>query len=281
MSVPTITRRLLPLAMAAFLLATFAGSTVAGTAVVAEPSATGSGEAASSASSPDGLVTRTNNKRRNHGLIVVREDPDLASIARDRARVMAQNNVMSHTEPDGRNVFDRIRSAGITWYGAGEIIAWNGYSGQKASVKAVINAWMNSSGHRAIMLSSGYNYVGYGMAVSSSGKRYFAGVFAKEPDETGARAKLGSVSKTSVDTARTRVKINWSGKDPRLQVLTAGFGKFEIQRRRIGGDWQSWGTTTATSKAVTWSKDYDYEFRVRARDKRGNWGKWKVIRVNL
>jgi len=66
-----------------------------------------------------------------------------------------------------------------------------------------------------------------------------------------------------------------------LQVLTAGFGKFEIQRRRIGGDWQSWGTTTATSKAVTWSKDYDYEFRVRARDKRGNWGKWKVIRVNL
>jgi uncharacterized protein YkwD len=267
--------------MAAFLLVTFAGSTVAGPAAVAEPSATGSVDAASSPSSPDGLGRRTNNQRRDRGLIVVREDPDLASIARDRARVMAQNDAMSHTEPDGKNVFDRIRAAGFTWYGAGEIIAWNTYSDQKASVKAVIKAWMDSSGHRAVMLSSGYNYVGYGMAVSSSGKRYFAGVFAKEPDETGARAELGSVSKSPVDTSRTRVKIDWSGKDPRLQVLTAGFGKYEIQRRRIGGAWESWGTTTATSKAVTWSKDYDREFRVRARDKRGNWGKWEVIRVNL
>ena len=36
------------------------------------------------------------------------------------------------------------------------------------------------------MVSTGYNYVGYGAAVSASGKMYYAGVFLKEPDETGA-----------------------------------------------------------------------------------------------
>lgn len=194
---------------------------------------------------------------------------------------MAQNDKMDHSEPDGTTVFDRIRAAGLTWYGAGEIIAWNAYSGQKSSVKAVIGAWMRSSGHRAIMLSHGYNYVGFGMAVSSSGRRYFAGVFAKEPDETGARTQLAGISKSSAGSGDVRVKVRWSGKDPRLQVLTAGLGHFEIQRRRVGGSWESWGTTTATSKAVTWSSDYDREVRVRARDRRGNWGNWKTVRVRL
>lgn len=277
---PIPARRFLPLAFAGLLVLSFAGSTLAGPTAVSTPDASAPASA-SRAITPDGLTTRTNNKRQARGLVVVRRDPDLAAIARDRAQVMANNNTMSHSEPDGTTVFDRIRRAGFTWYGAGEIIAWNSYSGQKAGIKAVIKAWMNSSGHRAIMLSSGYNYVGFGMAISSSGKRYYAGVFAKEPDETGARANLGDVTKSSVDANSVRVKVRWSGKDPRLQVLTSGLAKFEIQRRVVGGTWQSWGTTTSTSKAVTWSRDRSYEFRIRARDKKGNWGKWKTVRVRL
>ncbi len=277
---PYRVRRLLPLVAAGLLLVSFAGATVArptdipGTTEVAPASA-------SRAISPDGLNTRTNNNRQVRGLVVVRRDSDLAAIARDRAQVMANNDKMSHSEPDGTTVFDRIRRAGFTWYGAGEIIAWNSYSGQKAGVKAVIKAWLKSSGHRAIMLSSGYNYVGFGMAISSSGKRYYAGVFAKEPDETGARAHLGDVTKSSVDANTVRVKVRWSGKDPRLQVLTSGLAKYEVQRRVVGGAWESWGTTTSTSKSVIWSRDHDHEFRIRARDKRGNWGQWKTVRVNL
>jgi uncharacterized protein YkwD len=277
--VPILGRRSVPLTLAGLLLAVIIGPTIAG-ATGPVPDVT-SLASATSPTSPDGLKTRTNRRRNTAGLVVVRNDPDLARIARDRARVMAQNDKMDHTEPDGTTVFDRIRNAGLTWYGAGEIIAWNSYSGQKSSVKNVISAWMNSSGHRSIMLSSGYNYVGFGMSISSSGKRYFAGVFAKEPDETGARTELGSVTRSPVDGDSVRVKVRWSGKDPRLQVLTAGLGRFEVQRRRVGGDWTSWTTTTATSKAVTWLRDEDHEVRVRARDKRGNWGKWKSLRVKL
>jgi uncharacterized protein YkwD len=226
------------------------------------------------------LVTLTNSKRAAHGLVAVRMDPDLMAIARTRAEVMAANDVLSHEEPDGRNVFDRIRDAGLTWYGAGEIIAWNNYPTEYSAAEA-IQAWMDSPGHRDIMLSSGYNYVGYGAAVSATGKRYYAGVFVKEPDETGATARFRTTSKTSLSRHRVRVTIRWAGSDVRLQVLTAGFRYFEIQRRVVGGSWATWGTTTATSKTVTWRRPYDREVRVRARDRAGNWGSWKVIRINL
>ncbi len=279
---PNATRRLGPILLAGLLLVVIAGPVTAGsTGLPGTPAASAPLSGGVTATSPSGLLNRTNARRTSRGLVVLRNDSDLASIARARAAVMAQNNVMSHTEPDGTTVFDRIRNAGFTWYAAGEVIGWNTYSTQASSVKAVIDAWMASSSHRAILVSSGYNYVGFGMAVSSSGRRYFAGVFAKEPDETGARTHLHNLTKQRVSTTSVRVRLDWSGTDPRLQVLTSGLAKFEVQRRKIGGTWKTWGTTTATSKAVTWSTAHDHQFRVRARDKRGNWGAWKVIRVNL
>ena len=120
------------------------------------------------------------------------------SIARDRARVMAANDVMSHTEPDGTKVFDRINAAGITWYAAGEIIAWNHYPAEYSTAEA-IRAWWASPGHHAIMVSTGYNYVGFGAAVSADGKLYYAGVFAKVPDHTGAVGEVRDVSMRTVD----------------------------------------------------------------------------------
>jgi uncharacterized protein YkwD len=225
-------------------------------------------------------VTMTNEKRRAVGLVALRIDPDLMAIARVRAEVMAANDVMSHAEPDGRKVFDRLNDAGITWYGAGEIIAWNNYPAQYSSAVA-FQGWLDSPPHHAIIVSDGYNYVGYGAAISATGKRYYAGVFVKEPDETGAIARFGTISKRSVDRSHTRVTIRWSGGDPRLQVMTAGLRYYQVQRRRVGGAWHSWGVTTATSKTVTWLKAYDRQVRVRARDRAGNWGPWKVVRINL
>ncbi|MFL5676563.1 MAG: CAP domain-containing protein [Chloroflexota bacterium] len=226
------------------------------------------------------LVTLTNRQRASYGLIDLRMDPDLMAIARDRAEVMAANELMSHTEPDGRKVWDRLNDAHITWFAGGEILAWNHYPTEYTTAEA-IRAWMASPGHHDIMVSTGYNYVGFGAAVSASGIRYYAGVFIREPDETGALARFGSISKRSVDHTHTRVTIRWSGADRRLQVLTSGLRYFQVQRRRVGGAWHSWPITTATHRTVTWSKAYDREVRVRARDRAGNWGSWKVIRINL
>ncbi len=273
----TKTRRLIPVLLAGMLLVPLTGAAMAET-IVRGPTEPVTDAALRQAESD--LVTLTNRKRAAGDLVALRIDADLMSIARDRAEVMAANDVMSHTEPNGQKVFDRIRDAGLGWYAAGEIIAWNNYPMEYSPAES-IRAWMASPGHNAIMMSTGYNYVGYGAAESATGKMYYAGVFLKERDETGAWAKFGTTSRHSAAAAKVRVTIRWSGADTRLQVLTAGFRYFEVQRRRVGGTWHSWGTTTATSRSVTWLNAYDREVRVRARDKAGNWGSWRTIRINL
>jgi uncharacterized protein YkwD len=226
------------------------------------------------------LVKLSNLKRAGLGLVALRADATLMSIARDRANVMAQTDVMSHSEPNGSNVFDRLNASGLAWSGAGEIIAWNNYPAIYTTAEA-IRAWMASPGHHAIMVSTGYNYVGFGAAVSASGKKYYAGVYARLPDHTGAWTKLGTVTKTIVDARHKRVTVRWTGGDVRLQVGTAGLRYFQVQRRQAGGTWAAWTTTARTSLSVTWTRGKTYEVRVRARDKAGNWGSWRTIKIAL
>jgi uncharacterized protein YkwD len=269
--VPTTTRRLAPLLLAGLLSATLAAPAMAATPTPAD-------EATATQAGLD-LVSLANRQRVALGLVTLPADPDLMAIARARAEVMAANDVMSHTEPDGRKVFDRLDAAGLTWYSAGEIIAWNNYPTEPLSVAESIYAWMHSPPHREIMVSTGYNYVGFGAARSATGRWYYAGVFVWEPDETGAVARVSTPSRTIVTAALARVLIRWTGADPRLQLGTAGLRDFEVQRRVLGGPWWSWGTTTATWRAVWWRRGVTFEVRVRARDRAGNWGPWGTTRI--
>ncbi len=198
------------------------------------------------------------------------------AIARDRAQVMADDDVLSH---NGQDVFDRLEAAGVSNFGASEIIAWNTYPNRLDSVRSAIRGWMHSSGHRAIMLSTNRNYVGYGVAISASGKRYYAGVFVKERDETAPRARVKSATKQVLSASSIRVKVRWAGADRRLQVLTAGLRHFEVEWRRDGGAWQSWGTMTDTSRTRTWARGSTYDVRVRGLDKAGNLSNWRTFRV--
>jgi uncharacterized protein YkwD len=271
----TKTRRLVPVLLAGMLLVPVAGPAMAISRGTSEPPTS---EVLAQAELD--LVTLTNRKRAARDLVALRVDPDLMRIARDRAEVMATNDVMSHTEPNGDKVFDRIRAAGLTWYAAGEIIAWNNYPTEYSAAEA-IRAWMASPGHKEIMVSTGYNYVGYGAAVSASGKRYYAGVFLKAPDETGAWAKFRTPLKTVLDANRTRVTIRWSGGDTRLQVLTSGLRVYQVERRIVDGEYWTGGLTTRTRQSITWARGVSYEVRIRALDRAGNWGGWRVLRINL
>lgn len=267
---PTVARRIAPLLISTLLSLPLATPVAAAIEVPADDPAM--------LTAGTDLVTLTNAKRTAVGLVSLRIDPGLMRIARDRAEVMAENDKMSHTEPDGSNVFDRMNAANLTWYGAGEIIAWNTYPEQYSTAEA-IRAWMASPGHHAIIVSTGYNYVGYGAAISSSGRRYYAGVFAKEPDQTVPWAKFGTISLKSVDATHKRATVRWSGGDSKLQVLTSGLASMEVDWRAVGGDWHDWTTTLTTSRSITLVRGVAYEFRIRARDKAGNIGTWRTVGV--
>lgn len=225
------------------------------------------------------LVTLANSKRSQVGLVPLRMDPTLTSIARDRARVMAQNDVMSHTEPDGTKVWDRMNAARITWYAGGEIIAWNHYPLQYSPAEAIA-AWWASPGHHAIMVSTGYNYFGFGAAASADGKLYYAGVYAKMPDHTAPRVRFTRVSSYVVDSRHKRVTVRWTGGDVRLQTLTAGMYRYQLQYRQLGHPWRLWTTTTYYRKSITLVRGAHYEFRIHAVDRAGNWSPWRTIAVN-
>jgi hypothetical protein len=193
---------------------------------------------------------------------------------------MADADVLSHTEPDGTKFWQRLDAAGLTWFAAGEIIAWNNYPLQYSSAEA-IRAWWASSGHHAIMVSNDYNYVGFGAAVSADGKRYYAGVFARRPDHTAPWAKFRTAVKRTVDARHKRVTVRWKGNDTKLQVLTSGLRHFQVKWRRVGGPWHSWGTTKATSRSVRWTRGVSYEVWVRSRDRAGTWSDWRVKRITV
>lgn len=74
-----------------------------------------------------------------------------------KSKDMAVNNYFSHTSPTYGSPFDMMNSLGISYSAAGENIALN------TSVKGAYDAFMNSSGHRANILNTGYSKLGLGI----------------------------------------------------------------------------------------------------------------------
>lgn len=260
-------RRLGPLAFAVMLLVGLVPSTAADSTDLS-----GSAMVAAERRALD----LTNKGRTDRGLVRLRLDPRLTELARERARYMAETGTFSHTQSGGTDVFDMIEASDIRWYGAGEIIAWNTAGPLDHSAAFAVQGWMGSPSHKAIVVSNDYNYVGFGLAVSSTtSKRYWVGVYLRGPDRTNGWVRNASLGRQIVDATHVRVTVKWAGGDKRLQVLTAGHRYFQVQARRSGNHtWSDYGTTTATSFTRRWIRGQTYHVRVRSRDRAGNWSAW-------
>jgi uncharacterized protein YkwD len=245
----------------------------------AVPSVTSASEDQTSAEAM--MLKKMNYERTKRGLIALRLDTRIAAIARNRSEYQAETGDADHTQ-GSKKVFDFIEAAGITWYAAGEIIAQNRYYPSiEDSAAAAIKGWLGSSTHRSILLSKGYNYVGFGYAMNASNqRRYWTGVYLKGPDRTKPWVEMGAIS-TQKDGAYIEVKMAWNGGDRRLQVLTSGFRYFQIERKRGDGAYKAWPTTTSKGKTIHWTPGPDAYIRVRSRDKAGNWSGWVEARIPL
>ena len=115
------------------------------------------------------LVNKT---RAGYGLPQLAWANDLAAVARAHSRDMINRRFFDHTNPDGLSPFDRMRAAGIRYKTAAENIAY----GQRTP-EAVMNAWMNSSGHRANILNANVKEIGVGAVADSSGTIYWTQEF--------------------------------------------------------------------------------------------------------
>ncbi|MBQ7566557.1 MAG: hypothetical protein IJT18_05495 [Oscillospiraceae bacterium] len=109
------------------------------------------------------VVELINQQRSKNGLQPLTLSSDLCAKARIKSQDMASNGYFSHTSPIYGSPFDMMKSLGISYRAAGENIAM-GYS----TPDAVVTAWMNSSGHRANILSASYTTIGVGYVANGN-----------------------------------------------------------------------------------------------------------------
>jgi uncharacterized protein YkwD len=99
------------------------------------------------------VVERVNSIREAHGLSPLRQAPGLWRSTRWMARHLIRTDVFGHLTrvPVPRG----FRSAG-------ETLAY--HTGWRPQVRRTVSRWMSSPGHRAVLLSSRYRWIGVGRA---------------------------------------------------------------------------------------------------------------------
>lgn len=115
--------------------------------------------ALSTAMTTAGVLDQINYQRITTGLGRVSLSPKLNSAALAKAKHMADNGYFAHTAPDGTDDFYFIGQVGYVYQAAGINLAM----GDFGSSKGLVDAWMNSPGHRANILASFGREVGIGI----------------------------------------------------------------------------------------------------------------------
>ena len=131
----------------------------------------------------DDLRTATlclmNAERTARGLGRLQAEPLLGRVASSYARQMVRGQFFDHTSPAGSTMLARIKATtylrDVTSWSVGENLAWG--SGNLATPRAMVRAWMQSAEHRANLLDRHCADVGIGVAAGAP--------VALEPGELG------------------------------------------------------------------------------------------------
>src|SRR4051812_34530918 len=124
------------------------------------------------------VVRLLNAARVEHGLAPLRRDPQLTRAAARHSHDMVAYRYFAHESRDGARFSARIATTGFMrhrprWW-VGENLAW-GRDGQ-AAPELVVQAWLRSPTHRAVLLNVRYRRVGIGVARGTPDARAAPGV---------------------------------------------------------------------------------------------------------
>ena len=118
------------------------------------------------------LFELTNSARIQRGLSLLKWDSETRTTARKHSVDMAENQYFSHTNLAGQSPFDRMKEDGITFYVAGENLAYGQYSSVFAH-----EGLMNSLGHRENIVKPDFGYLGVGTAFNAENQPYYTANF--------------------------------------------------------------------------------------------------------
>ena len=109
------------------------------------------------------VLALVNAARAEAGCGALTADSGLAAVARAHSADMRDRDYFSHTSPEGLSPFDRAERAGVD-YSRAENIAFG-----QADAAAVMEAWLESPGHRENILDCGLTKLGVGVAEGTGG----------------------------------------------------------------------------------------------------------------
>jgi uncharacterized protein YkwD len=155
-------RRLRALILAPLTLALALGAT---TSAQASPAACSNATAAV-AQAPETSVSEAvrclvNQQRGAHGLGALRAAPALRRAADRHSRDMVVRRFFAHVSPTGSTLSSRAHRAGYSGSTLGEDIGWG--TAQLATPAAIVDAWMHSPPHRAVILHPRFREIGVGI----------------------------------------------------------------------------------------------------------------------
>ena len=118
------------------------------------------------------VVDLVNAERAKEGLSALTIDTNVQAAAMVRAAECEQ--LFSHTRPDGSSFSTALKEQNVSYRSAGENIAW----GQR-SPEEVMNAWMNSAGHRSNIMNPDFTTIGVGYYENENGTDYWCQLFTR------------------------------------------------------------------------------------------------------
>ncbi|MBE5883964.1 MAG: CAP domain-containing protein [Lachnospiraceae bacterium] len=118
------------------------------------------------------VVDLVNAERAKEGLSPLTINSNVQAAAQVRAMECEQS--FSHTRPNGSSFATALKEQGVSYRSAGENIAW----GQR-SPEEVMNAWMNSAGHRANIMNPNFTTIGVGYYQNARGVNYWCQLFTR------------------------------------------------------------------------------------------------------
>lgn len=106
------------------------------------------------------IVELVNAYRARHGRARLRPSGRLKRVARRHSRDMVVHDFFAHSSRNGTPAATRVRRSSRA-RSVGENLAFVG-AGQRHVARRVVSMWINSPGHRAVLLGASYRRIGVG-----------------------------------------------------------------------------------------------------------------------
>ena len=119
------------------------------------------------------MLSLLNATRKQLGLRKLRLDKAATKVARAHSRDMCIRRFFSHTNPDGKQPWHRLRAGGVKFRAAAENIAL----GQRTAREVHLD-WQQSPGHRRNRLNRSYRRAGVGLYMCGT-TAYWTEVFMR------------------------------------------------------------------------------------------------------